>query len=39
VGAATVVGELRRLADRYGPRFEPADCLIEMTGAHRTFHA
>jgi 3-hydroxyacyl-CoA dehydrogenase/enoyl-CoA hydratase/3-hydroxybutyryl-CoA epimerase len=39
VGAATVVGELRRLADRYGPRFEPADCLIEMTGANRTFHA
>lgn len=38
VGAAGVVEQLRRLADRHGPRFEPAACLIELADGSRTYY-
>ena len=37
-GAATVVAELEGYADRLGPRFAPADVLVEMARTGRTFY-
>jgi 3-hydroxyacyl-CoA dehydrogenase/enoyl-CoA hydratase/3-hydroxybutyryl-CoA epimerase len=33
VGFSTIVGELERLAERHGPRFEPSAALREMAGS------
>ncbi|MBI2571506.1 MAG: enoyl-CoA hydratase/isomerase family protein [Candidatus Schekmanbacteria bacterium] len=37
VGARTVVARLRELEDRFGKRFKPADCLLEMEATGRGF--
>jgi len=39
IGAATVVGRLRELADRHGPRFEPAPALVDAAASGRKFLA
>jgi len=37
-GATAIVAELEEYADRIGPRFAPADVLIEMARTGRTFY-
>jgi 3-hydroxyacyl-CoA dehydrogenase/enoyl-CoA hydratase/3-hydroxybutyryl-CoA epimerase len=37
-GAQAVVDDLRRLVDKYGPRFEPAPALVEAAKDNRKFH-
>jgi 3-hydroxyacyl-CoA dehydrogenase/enoyl-CoA hydratase/3-hydroxybutyryl-CoA epimerase len=39
VGAALFVDQCRRLAERYGPRFEPCDSLKDMARRGMRFHA
>ena len=39
LGATAVVAELDQYADRLGPRFVPADVLVEMAQTGRTFYA
>jgi 3-hydroxyacyl-CoA dehydrogenase/enoyl-CoA hydratase/3-hydroxybutyryl-CoA epimerase len=38
LGATVVVAELEQYASRLGPRFAPADVLIEMARSGRTFY-
>ena len=38
LGAATTVRQLQELNNRYPPRFVPADVLVEMAKASRTFY-
>jgi 3-hydroxyacyl-CoA dehydrogenase/enoyl-CoA hydratase/3-hydroxybutyryl-CoA epimerase len=38
LGAAALVGELERFAGRLGPRFAPADLLVDMARDGRTFY-
>lgn len=38
VGAARFVDQCRRLAERFGPRFEPCDSLLEMARRGARFH-
>jgi 3-hydroxyacyl-CoA dehydrogenase/enoyl-CoA hydratase/3-hydroxybutyryl-CoA epimerase len=39
IGAARFVDDCRRLADRFGPRFEPCDSLKDMARRGVRFHA
>jgi hypothetical protein len=38
VGAARFVDQCRRLAERFGPRFEPCDSLLDMARRGARFH-
>ena len=38
LGAETVVARLRELADRVGPRFEPAPILVELAEKDKSFY-
>ena len=39
LGAAGIVDELQQLAEQRGPRFAPAELLVEMGRANRKFYA
>jgi len=38
LGAARIVGELERLADRYGARFAPSDALRDLAQRNTKFY-